>query len=70
MHCFQEGLQQPDVLALNCTSLTNTADIFTKVPILMLNSSHSMYMYSQSIVTRRFVQVANHKRKSEVQLHL
>lgn len=27
----EEGLQQPEVLALNCTSLTNTADIFTKI---------------------------------------
>lgn len=28
---YQGGFQEPDVLELNCTSLTKTSDIFTKV---------------------------------------
>lgn len=33
LDCFnhQGGFQEPDVLELNCTSLTKTSDIFTKV---------------------------------------
>lgn len=31
---YQAGFQEPDVLALNCSSLTKTSDIFSKVMIL------------------------------------
>lgn len=32
--CFQAGLQQPEVLALNCTSLSSTSEIFGRVLIM------------------------------------
>lgn len=48
-----EGLQQPDVVALNCTSLTSTSEIFSKIankPLEKKKTSHLQHLqdiYSQ-----------------------
>ncbi|KAJ0765305.1 putative Cell division protein Cdc6/18 [Helianthus annuus] len=35
-YCFQTGGQLPDILAINCTSFSNTSEIFNKVKIYMI----------------------------------
>ncbi|KAF7816090.1 cell division control protein 6-like protein B-like [Senna tora] len=60
----QAGLMQPDVLSLNCTSLANTSDIFSK--ILGLNQSRGkkisstplqqlQNMYSQKLSSKKMI---------------
>lgn len=54
----EAGLQQPDVFSINCTSLTNTSQIFSKIllklqPRKKLNGSTSPFQHLQNLYSQK-----------------
>ncbi|KAL8465166.1 hypothetical protein ACS0TY_034602 [Phlomoides rotata] len=62
----EKGLQTPDILSINCTSLANTSEIFSKI----LGVSHSQKKYSSTSSLKKLQSLYSQKQPIDTKMTL